>query len=341
MRTIQIRLLYTMLTAAMAVSLVNIVGNAVIGFDWPLSIKWFLLLMACLITLFQLRRHGYRERPIYVFFLFIILVFLPYGYIESGGASNNTIGYLFLVLLSFSYLFRGWKRGILAALMIAMFTGLHVLEYIQPGLFLEHDPATQFLDRLIQIPLLLIASMLIIRKFAIDYERVHDDLDRVAKRDPLTGLYNRRAFNEEIEQIINHKRTSYCLALMDLDRFKRLNDRHGHQTGDEFLKLFSELLRTHFPEDNQIISRWGGDEFAILYTGGPDELEERLSAVKTAFTEEVEKVEPGVGVSYGVVPVDGGEHPEALLIKADTRLYEAKENRPEAFAEAPKKQESS
>ena len=330
-----------MLTVAMAFSIINIIVNALIGFHWTFSIKWALLLSVCIVTLYILKRTRYRELPIYGLFLFIIVIFLPYGYIESGGASNNTIGLLFLVLLSFSYLFRGWKRNTLAILMIGMFTGLHVLEYTNPALFPVHDPATQFLDRLIQIPLLLIASMLIIRKFAIDYERVHDDLDRVAKRDPLTGLFNRRAFNEEIEQIITHKRASYCLALMDLDRFKRLNDRHGHQTGDDFLKLFSELLRFHFPEDDQIISRWGGDEFAVLYTGGPIEFEKRLRAVKTAFTEEVEKIEPGVGVSYGVVPVDGDEHPEALLIKADTRLYEAKENRADDGFESPMGQESS
>lgn len=323
-RTIQVRLLYTMLIVAMAVSLINLVVNFVGGFHWTLSIKWILLFTACFITLLTVLQKGYKELPIYLIFLFIILIFLPYGYIESGGAANNTIGYLFLVMISFSYLFRGWKRGVLVVLMILMFTGLHILEFVRPEIFPTHDPATQFLDRLIQIPILLVVSFLIIRRFAIDYERIHDNLDKAANSDELTGLYNRRFFNKHIEQVLMNEPEDYQLALMDLDQFKKLNDRHGHQKGDEFLIHFSDLLRRYFPERKQVISRWGGDEFAVLFNGDKDELIRRLADVKRDFSKSVEKIEPGVGVSFGYVPMTEAEDVEMLLNKADYLLYKAK-----------------
>jgi len=125
----------------------------------------------------------------------------------------------------------------------------------------------QFLDRMIQIPLLLLASFLIILRFANEYERVNQKLDVFANFDELTGLFNRRMFNKAMEETIEDSKEPIHLALLDLDNFKKVNDKYGHYVGDEVLIELSGLLQKIFGFDKHIVSRWGGDEFAIIYYG--------------------------------------------------------------------------
>lgn len=94
-------------------------------------------------------------------------------------------------------------------------------------------------------------------------------LRNAAERDPLTGLLTRGPFEAAAENRIasdmrNNSRTTMCL--IDLDRFKRINDRHGHDVGDEVLAAFGQLLRNEFRAED-LKCRWGGEEFAIVFAG--------------------------------------------------------------------------
>ena len=164
-------------------------------------------------------------------------------------------------------------------------------------------------------------------------EILQENLDRQASLDPLTGAMNRRAFSHlSVRELARARRGGLPLTvvMMDLDHFKRINDRLGHATGDIVLRLFvsvaQRVLRT---ED--IFCRWGGEEFVTLLpaTALPQPLlvAERL---RQSFAEEAadlapEAAEIGFTVSLGLAQLRGDEEIEDLLRRADHALYRAKD----------------
>jgi diguanylate cyclase len=153
---------------------------------------------------------------------------------------------------------------------------------------------------------------------------------REARIDDLTGLRNRRAFFEALEQRhpLRHRDTAAAVLLLDLDRFKSINDTYGHPVGDEVLtvvaKRFLDALR-----GDDFLARLGADEFAVLAAvKHPDEamaLARRLVATCERPID-ARGVSLHVGVSIGVVTTTGRcDDPDALVIEADRALYRAKQ----------------
>ncbi len=154
-------------------------------------------------------------------------------------------------------------------------------------------------------------------------------LDR-NERDTLTGLLNRQALVTRIPRIFGQNRVSdptpKCMAILDMDHFKAVNDTFGHLFGDEVLVLFVRLMTQSFrPYD--YLFRYGGEEFVVMLENV--DLEIGLK-ILDRFCKTVEKFEfPRVGhktVSIGVIEVIPGEMPSTLLDKADKALYYAKEH---------------
>jgi diguanylate cyclase (GGDEF)-like protein len=161
-----------------------------------------------------------------------------------------------------------------------------------------------------------------INELVLQRERLEARLGMMARTDALTGLPNRRAWDEALERELaraSRSRSSVCVALLDLDHFKQFNDLNGHPAGDTHLKeaaaLWGSRLRT-----SDLIARYGGEEFALLLTGTEiaqaQGLVERLRSC----------VPSGETVSAGVAEWDGIESGGELLIRADRALYEAKRN---------------
>lgn len=141
---------------------------------------------------------------------------------------------------------------------------------------------------------------------------------RLADTDPLTGLLNRRSF---LDQAIGRPGDQQLL-IADLDHFKRVNDTLGHDGGDEVLRLFARLLRTHVPV-GALVARIGGEEFAILSSVSepvePEALLARLRAMRMPFDLQVTA---SIGACHG--PLTGDVEWKALYRGADRALFEAK-----------------
>jgi diguanylate cyclase len=157
-------------------------------------------------------------------------------------------------------------------------------------------------------------------------------IGEVAHQDYLTGALNRRGMDEALEREFSRADrhgADLCIAMMDIDHFKRINDNLGHATGDEaltyFVKIIKEVLRT-----TDVIARYGGEEFIIILPATPeDEAVTVITRVqreltKNFFMHKNERVL--ITFSAGVAQRKPGETPESLIPRADAALYLAKQN---------------
>ncbi len=157
--------------------------------------------------------------------------------------------------------------------------------------------------------------------------RLHE-AESLAASDWLTGLANRR----EAENLIVHRIQAgqpFCILLFDLDNFKQVNDWHGHDVGDHLLKAFSHRLAGQF-RPNDVVCRWGGDEFLVVMSAAiPDALgrasvvAERLSG-PYAMESASGAVNICVSASVGVAQHEPGESGQELFARADALLYQHK-----------------
>jgi diguanylate cyclase (GGDEF)-like protein len=145
-------------------------------------------------------------------------------------------------------------------------------------------------------------------------------LEAIARTDDLTGLANRRAWEELLPtELARAARdgSPMCVAMLDLDHFKSYNDEHGHQTGDRLLKAAAGAWRGEL-RATDVLARYGGEEFVVVLPRC--DLEDALvllARLRKATPEEQT-------VSAGLALWDGEEAPEALVARADEALYEAK-----------------
>ena len=145
-------------------------------------------------------------------------------------------------------------------------------------------------------------------------------LSDLADTDELTGLPNRRAWDETMQRALGYAartRRPLCVAVIDLDHFKRFNDHHGHQAGDRLLKTAAAAWRTAL-RDTDTLARYGGEEFAVVLPGCSAEVAE-------AVLERLRELTPeGQTCSVGLAEWSHGESDADLVARADAALYEAK-----------------
>jgi diguanylate cyclase (GGDEF)-like protein len=167
---------------------------------------------------------------------------------------------------------------------------------------------------------------------ALDNARLHEIVQRQAITDDLTGLVNRRRFIEALDAEIERARrfgSALTVVLADLDDFKRVNDDLGHHAGDDVLRSFAALLRSHV-RDVDVCARIGGEEFAIVL---PETDEAGAASVAERMRESLATVPIGVSdgapmrvtSSFGVAELGPGQLGDDLLRVADAALYRAKE----------------
>lgn len=145
-------------------------------------------------------------------------------------------------------------------------------------------------------------------------------LTSLARTDPLTGLANRRGWDEQLERELARARRRdepLSVALLDLDGFKLFNDTQGHQGGDRLLVHAARAWGTHLREVD-VLCRWGGDEFAALLPNCPRDQAGTVIARLVAATPH------GQSCSAGVACWDGDETVETLLARVDGALYDSK-----------------
>ena len=154
-----------------------------------------------------------------------------------------------------------------------------------------------------------------------------------ANTDGLTGMLNRWAFDKELEELIkNAKPKKACLAILDIDNFKRINDSYGHLVGDKVIKYIASILKKYASEHHHV-ARYGGEEMAIIMpdttlteaTKLMEQIRQALDSSRLTYKGNTETIGK-VTVSAGIATLRAADEAYSLLDRADKALYAAKES---------------
>jgi diguanylate cyclase len=186
-----------------------------------------------------------------------------------------------------------------------------------------------FVNRIEHLSFIAVASMVSLFSliFATRVDNQHGQLTEMASRDGLTGAYNRRALDRDLMKLVHSspkRRHNHCLAILDMDDFKRLNDRHGHEAGDKVLIRLTEIVRSATRKNDRFY-RYGGEEFVLLL---PDT---SLAGARTALinlrknlARKLAGPDGKVTASFGLARLRPSETPDTWLDRADQALLTAK-----------------
>jgi diguanylate cyclase (GGDEF)-like protein len=275
------------------------------------------------------------------------LVDLPYLHsYEDGRLRIVSVGVLVAtqVILTAKLLLRSNKTGIRApiwfcVIILGSFATANLLRSLADAIGLLAVPATFYqVEALIFILYIAVALGIAFGFFWMTTAKLSSALEEIASTDPLTRTYNRRVFREWCEKELMRSKQSgnpFSLLMIDLDHFKKINDRFGHSVGDATLCLVVEQMQNSI-RGIDVLGRWGGEEFVVLLPGASSQsallIAQRLRGnVEKLMVPIVSGISPNSGVttpvtvSLGVASYRGdGDRIEDILDRADAALYEAK-----------------
>ena len=149
--------------------------------------------------------------------------------------------------------------------------------------------------------------------------------------DPMTLLFNRKAFDEHLQtisELVMLSGKSATLLMIDIDKFKEINDTHGHPAGDAVIRAVAEVCTNTFPRRPDFVARYGGEEFAVILQQDGiavgEKLAKRLLSRVRDLVVSHEGTDLSVTVSIGATELGEGEIATSWLKRADEALYEAK-----------------
>lgn len=266
------------------------------------------------------------------------------GIFVSAGIVHSPVTQLLILGPLLGYVFGGarWGNNMLV-LTLVVIIGFAALE-LSGFRFIQSIASNNIGLSRIMITLL---NLAVVAAMALVYERTtanlqrerdaeHQRYMRLAKIDPLTGLENRRNFDAEVGRRIataaaQDQAPHFTLCFIDLDGFKAVNDRHGHNIGDEVLRVVSDRLRAA-SRSVDVVGRYGGDEFMLMLDSVSDRatldaMAQRLiESLRQPISTSAGMVNIGASIGFAQFPNDAAEL-EALKRAADLAMYEAKRNR--------------
>ncbi len=160
--------------------------------------------------------------------------------------------------------------------------------------------------------------------------KVNEKLINLSNTDQLTGIPNRRLFEMKLkEQIVRYStdgKIKFCLFMIDIDHFKKVNDKYGHTTGDDVLINIAQMIQELIPVEG-MVARYGGEEFIVIL---PYLQEKEMLKTAQKINQSIEKINwvkvDSVTVSVGISTFEKGDTRDSIIERADLALYKAKKN---------------
>ncbi|MFK7603081.1 diguanylate cyclase [Deinococcus sp. SM5_A1] len=279
----------------------------------------------------------YTRRPIEVVYLVALvvcgLVILARAVVTPliGGPAMLTsledLYWLLVIVSIVSFLMLDYRRAIVVT---AAFYGMGALlpwaMLALSGVSFAQAARLGQVQLLCAIILATLCSLSWYREHFVLERRAFELTHRVANTDALTGLHNRHALYPLLDALLERVEGGHpaALLLIDIDHFKGINDRLGHNVGDEVLREVAQFLPRHLREDD-IVGRWGGEEFLVALVGiSADDAVAVAERLRRAVGSRNAPPARQVTISVGVAPVIAGERLQACVSRADDALYAAK-----------------
>ncbi|WP_280771752.1 GGDEF domain-containing protein [Salipaludibacillus daqingensis] len=254
--------------------------------------------------------------PFFDFIAFSALVPL------TGGIESPLFPLAYLIILHVAVY---WKLigGMIAAFLFILLYS--IVFFLQGDIF----SLTSFISYIVQVVFLFLMGF--IGGIIVSRERrQHSEknmFEKAANQDYLTNLLNHRSFQEHLRKDLENDKDFY-IVLTDIDRFKLINDKYGHVSGDNVLRQIGTILQSIIPEKQGNVFRYGGEEFAIiLYNNDQEEVNKLILEMKESISNHVFYCEGeafSVTMSFGSCK-QNGENPDQLVEKVDKLLYTAKD----------------
>ncbi len=287
-------------------------------------------------SLFQLQHKKTLQLAIKISSLNLFFFFLAYLYLNQ----NNDNGLVWLIFLPlFIIPLNGHKKGLIISLVfyaIAFSIAYFGIGVWDDGLWNFHSYIRFVLSSLVLVYMVYITELAIYRTniFLEEKEKANklymEQLKDNAQKDYLTNVFNRRRVHELlVSELQTSKRYNipFCVAIVDIDFFKHINDKYGHNIGDEVLVNFSQIF-TKLLRETDIFGRWGGEEFVIVFThthlhNAAHKCEQLREMVEKFEFDNVEKITCSIGLAECTQQIPSVE---VLVENADKALYKAKES---------------
>jgi diguanylate cyclase (GGDEF)-like protein len=263
--------------------------------------------------------------------------------VKAGQLLQATIIYMLMIVygvvgLRFLYAaLAGWTGGFSGLVLSSWLGGSFSWEILAHtyvgasvlGMFMAYYAERRDREMFLQSRLLQIAKW--------RTERYVEELDKLSREDGLTGLANRRHFDESLQQEwrrASRQKSSLAVLMIDVDNFKHFNDKLGHPEGDRCLRRVAKLLATYARRPGELVARYGGEEFVMIFPDTDHQqavhiAEHVLDSIREARMPQPEGLERWyVTVSIGVSATVPSERltPSRVLVAADQALYTAKNN---------------
>ncbi len=234
-----------------------------------------------------------------------------------------------MLVVFFNMTWNMFKRVLVAMLHALLLTILAGFSYKGPGL-IEMPPTVFAMNFIALISIIISVGVAYSRKFSASEYKLYEynrKLERMAGSDPLTGLLNRRYMSDvlhKLETRYKQERVPLAIAMGDIDFFKKVNDTYGHDCGDVVLKEIAAML-TKFMDDKGYASRWGGEEFLLVFRGiNADEVFQQLEMFRDMISKNVIEADDKtitITMTFGLEEYSSHAGVDETIKKADEKLY--------------------
>lgn len=249
-------------------------------------------------------------------------------YLTLDGGTDGTGAYFSFTLIPMMIVIAGLRIG---QLLGGLYSTLLIIALMTDSPSI-HAYSEQALPRLIAATVFIVLLSLLIEwthvQAYLAIKHTAETHQRNSPTDPLTGMMNRLGLERQILKWARPDQPA-SVALIDIDHFKAINDRYGHDVGDNVLSTFARVIRSNLKESDNVC-RWGGEEFVLVFTDVPetearrivDELRELIAARTFNFDNHSIRVQ----FSAGIAALSGESGFKNALKQADNRVYQAKDN---------------
>jgi diguanylate cyclase (GGDEF)-like protein len=279
----------------------------------------------------------FRDPSLSVWQLAMGVVAVNWGYLICGPMRTSAL-FPLMVIFAFGAFALRWRQiAFLTALAVASLVAAVALRtaYPQWGTAQAVDPFRVDVNNVLMILVVLPALAVIAARLSGLRQKLRDqrealaraleEVERLAVSDELTGLPNRRSMQMLLDRSIalaDRGIAPFCVAILDIDHFKAVNDELGHAAGDAVLRELARLGSAEL-RATDVLGRWGGEEFLLVMPGGADAAGAALARIREAVAAGAHPARR-ITLSAGIAVHRAGEHADALLARADRALYAAK-----------------